>query len=127
MEFCPDCHNLLALKIKDDENGPTGLTYKCHNCSYIRNANLDEAASKCIYSNPENVNMMAYFIRRKDRLRHDPTIPHINTIPCPNNECPSNVADGGSVLNDIFYVTLDKKRMTNLYVCNNCMTHWTNK
>lgn len=127
MEFCPDCHNLLSLKIKDSDAGPTGLIYNCHHCSYVRNTNLDEAASKCIYNNPDDVNMMAYFVRRKDRLRHDPTIPHINTIPCPNKDCSSNASGGGNVANDIFYVTLDKKRLVNLYVCNNCMTHWTNK
>lgn len=126
MEFCPDCRNLLSLKIKDGENGPVGLSYNCHNCSYHRNEDLGKSATKCVYNNPENVNMMEYYVRRKDRLRHDPTIPHINSIPCPNKECPSN-STGSDAANDIFYVTLNKVRLSNLYVCNNCMTHWTNK
>lgn len=122
MEFCPDCENLLFLKIEKSSNESVNLIYNCKNCSYKSVA--DTNTQKNIYSNPYNFDKLKYYIKRKDALRHDPTIPHIDVIPCANKECSSNK---GTVANDIFYVLLDDKSLLFLYVCNNCMTHWTNK
>jgi DNA-directed RNA polymerase subunit M/transcription elongation factor TFIIS len=122
MEFCPDCENLLFLKIEKRDNESVNLIYNCKNCSYKSVADVD--TQKTIYSNPYNFDKLKYYIKRKEALRHDPTIPHIDVIPCANKECSSN---NGTAANDIFYVSLDDKSLLFLYVCNNCMTHWTNK
>ena len=121
MEFCPSCNNLLFLKIEKKTNDTVELHYQCRNCDYKAPANLE---SNTIYSNPYNIDKLKYYIKRKETLRYDPTIPHIDVIPCPNKECVSN--QGGQA-NDIFYVSLDDKKLLFLYMCNNCMTHWTNK
>ncbi len=122
MEFCPDCENLLFLKIEKRDNDSVNLIYNCKNCSYKSIADVD--TQKTIYSNPYNFDKLKYYIKRKESLRHDPTIPHIDVIPCANKECASNT---GTAANDIFYVSLDDKSLLFLYVCNICMTHWTNK
>jgi DNA-directed RNA polymerase subunit M/transcription elongation factor TFIIS len=122
MEFCPDCENLLFLKIEKRDSESVNLIYNCKNCSYSSIADVN--TQKTIYSNPYNFDKLNYYIKRKEFLRHDPTIPHIDVIPCANKECTSNT---GTAANDIFYVSLDDKSLLFLYVCNNCMTHWTNK
>ena len=124
MEFCPDCNNLLTLKIDKKGSDAVELIYHCNNCAHKSVANIDTKTQKTIYSNPYNIDKLKYYIKKKETLRHDPTIPHIDIIPCANKDCPSNQ---GTAANDIFYVSLDDKKLLFLYVCNNCMTHWTNK
>ena len=123
MDFCPCCDNLLYLKI-DTEQDNTDLTKKCYHCNYTNKLDIkDKTNDKCLYKNINNVDKLKYFITKKENLRHDPTIPHINVIPCPNQKCPSY----SGKKNDIFYVSLNDDKLLYLYVCNNCMTHWTNE
>lgn len=124
MEFCPDCSNLLFLKIEKKDADTVDLVYHCRSCAYKSTANIDTPTQKTIYSNPYNIDKLKYYVKRKDTLRHDPTIPHIDVIPCVNKECTSNK---GTAANDILYVSLDDKALLYLYVCTNCMSHWTNK
>jgi DNA-directed RNA polymerase subunit M/transcription elongation factor TFIIS len=122
MEFCPDCNNLLYLKIEKKENDKVTLQRQCRNCTY--KAQYETTDNKCIYTNPYNIDKLKYYIKKKANLRYDPTIPHIDSIPCPNKDCGS-YTEGAS--NDVFYVCLDNQKLLYLYVCNNCMEHWTNK
>lgn len=122
MEFCPDCNNLLFLKIEKREGDTINLQRHCKNCNY--KAQLVTEDNKCIYTNPYNIDKLKYYIKKKANLRYDPTIPHIDAIPCPNKECGS-LTQG--LANDIFYICLDNEKLQYLYVCNNCMEHWTNK
>jgi len=123
MEFCPDCDNLLYLKIEDEDNN-TSLTKKCYNCKFCRPVDMkSKDTNKCLYQNMNQVDKLQYYVAKKENLRYDPTIPHINVIPCPNQKCSSYSGDK----NDIFYVSLNDDKQLYLYVCNNCMTHWTNE
>jgi len=127
MKFCPDCNNYLFLKIEKDSNNKIISTYNCRNCSYSKtniNNNLTSSKQQSIYNNPENIDKVRYYAGKKELLRYDPTMPHINNIPCPNSECISNKEPDK---NDIIYLTLDKVKLQILYICNNCVTHWTNK
>ncbi len=124
MEFCPDCNNLLFLKIDKKDTEAVELVYHCRNCAYKSVANIDTPDQKTIYSNPYNIDKLKYYVKRKEALRHDPTIPHIDVIPCANKDCPSNQ---GTIANDILYISLDDKALLYLYVCNSCLAHWTNK
>ncbi len=124
MDFCPDCKNLLFLKIDKRDADHVDLVNHCKNCAYKSTANLTTVEQKTIYNNPYNIDKLKFYIKRKEALRHDKTIPHIDVIPCINKDCKSNT---GEAKNDIFYICLDEKKLLYLYVCNNCMEHWTNK
>lgn len=126
MKFCPDCNNYLFLKIKNNQDAIT-FTYNCRNCGHTEtNTNNDMTSMKqhSIYNNPDNIDKVRYYAGKKEHLIHDPTMPHIDNIPCPNQECISHKEPG---TNDIIYLTLDKVKLQMLYICNNCITHWTNK
>lgn len=124
MEFCPDCQNLLFLKIDKKDGDGVELIYNCKNCKHKSVASMDTTEKKTIYSNPYNLDRLRYFVTNKTSLIRDPTIPHIDVIPCCNKACPSNT---GAVGNDILYMSLDDKKLLFLYICCNCMEHWTNK
>jgi DNA-directed RNA polymerase subunit M/transcription elongation factor TFIIS len=126
MEFCPDCNNYLFLKINNNENN-VGFTYNCRNCGYTdirNNNNVKSVKQQSIYNNPENIDKVRYYASKKELIRYDPTMPHIDNIPCPNKECISHKEPDK---NDIIYLTIDKIKLQMLYICNNCVTHWTNK
>ena len=126
MNFCPDCNNYLFLKIKND-NDAVSFTYNCRNCGHTTtktSSALHSVKQQSIYNNPENIDKVRYYAGKKELLRYDPTMPHIDNIPCPNTECISHTEPGK---NDIIYLTLDKVKLQQLYICNNCVTHWTNK
>jgi aspartate carbamoyltransferase regulatory subunit len=53
--------------------------------------------------------------------RLDPTLPHLNTIPCPNASCASQ-ADPAT--RDILYIKTDPKNMKYQYACTVCKTQW---
>jgi DNA-directed RNA polymerase subunit M/transcription elongation factor TFIIS len=124
MEFCPDCKNYLFLKTKSKGENGIDVINQCSNCNYMQVVDMKSRKSTCLYENNYNIDILQYLVRKKNLLKYDPTIPHIDFISCINKECPSKT---GGVKNDIFYVSLDNKKLYNLYVCNNCMVHWTNK
>jgi hypothetical protein len=53
----------------------------------------------------------------------DPTLPHVNTIRCPNGGCPSNT---GAVEKDVIYMKIDPANLKFQYVCTHCPSQWTN-
>ena len=54
----------------------------------------------------------------------DPTLPHINTIKCPNSGCESNTSGKEK---DVIYLKYDTINMKFLYICNICNTQWRSK
>ncbi len=58
-----------------------------------------------------------------DYTKMDPTLPHVNTIRCPNGGCPSNT---GTVEKDVIYIKSDAVNLKFQYVCAHCPAQWTN-
>ena len=91
MQFCSECHNMYYLKIKD-ENGEIGntLIYYCRNCGHE-----DETLSTtdiCVSDMQIQSNEKKYTHIVNEYTKYDPTLPRINTIKCPNEECSSNTS-----------------------------------
>ena len=53
--------------------------------------------------------------------KFDPTLPRINTVLCPDLNCPTNV-DGKS--REIIYIRYDDSNMKFVYLCSDCDTVW---
>ena len=53
--------------------------------------------------------------------KDDPTLPRINTILCPNPDCPTN-KDGKE--REIIYIRYDDVNMKYVYLCYDCETVW---
>jgi len=126
MKFCPTCNNYLFLKINNEENS-ISFTNNCRNCGYSQTTTSNDLKSmkqESVYANSENIDKCKFYAMKKELLIYDPTLPHINNIPCPNDSCPSKQDES---INDIIYLVIDKRSMKMLYICNNCVSHWTNK
>jgi DNA-directed RNA polymerase subunit M/transcription elongation factor TFIIS len=123
MEFCPNCNNYIFLNFekKDDK---FEVYHNCKNCGTVINKTSTLNENSCMFNNPHNIDKLQYYVKHKEHLKHDATIPHIDVIPCPNKECPSASPD---VRNDVLYINLDEQRLYMLYICAHCSSHWTNQ
>lgn len=123
MEFCPQCDNYIFLTFekKDDK---FEVFHNCKNCGTTINKTTALNENSCMYNNPHNIDRLQYYVKHKEHLKYDPTIPHIDVIPCPNKDCPSASPE---IRNDVLYINLDEAKLYMLYICNHCSSHWTNQ
>ena len=94
MQFCSQCHNMYYLKISD-EDGNIGdtLIYYCRNCGHedttLSTTNICVSDMQLLTSEKKYTHIV------NEYTKFDPTLPRINTIKCPNQECSSNGFTGG--------------------------------
>ncbi len=94
MQFCSECHNMYYLKISD-EDGNIGdtLIYYCRNCGHedtsLSTSNICVSDMQLLSSEKKYTHIV------NEYTKFDPTLPRINTIKCPNQECSSNGFAGG--------------------------------
>ena len=92
MHFCSNCHNMYYLKIRDEDSG-NSLIYYCRNCG-----NEDTtltADNVCVSETQLRRSEQKFTHMVNEYTKFDPTLPRINTIKCPNQDCPSNDEGGG--------------------------------
>ena len=118
MKFCEKCDNMYYLQLSpDDENQ---IIYKCRNCgnedSEIQNKDL------CVLSyNKEKKTDYLKYINEFTKL--DPTLPRINSIKCPNQDCVCNKDE--TVENEVIYIRYNDEDMKYVYTCAKCDFIWT--
>jgi hypothetical protein len=56
-------------------------------------------------------------------IKHDPTLPRVNNIICPNKECTKKETDS----NEVIYIKYDIVNMKYLYYCCHCDLSWKSK
>ena len=130
MKFCSKCDNMYYIKISNDK-----LVNYCRKCK-----NEEEMPDDSINS----ISVSKTHIKHKEGsfkhlineyTKYDPTLPQINHIKCPNDDCPSNVGKtpgeesktGETALkakNKILYIRYDSDNMKYLYLCVNCDQVW---
>ena len=144
MNFCPDCETYLVTKISNIDNANKLMRFECNNCSYSKAIDiLKEPEYKCVYKNNYNLKKINIDQKNIQYLHNDPTLPHVNNIPCPNHQCITNkendktellnldsqikLENGNESVNDVLYIKLNESDLTFLYQCCNCKHTWTNK
>ena len=138
VNFCPDCESYLVLRIIPNDNPNKILNLECNNCGYKKNIDISkEPEYKCVYHYDYNIKKISIDQKNIQYLDKDPTLPHVNNIPCPNPQCITNKQAAGEaeVLtdvatktpNDVLYIRIDENTLTYLYQCCNCKHTWTNK
>ena len=124
MNFCPDCETYLITQISNVDNTNKILSYKCNNCSYSKNVDISkEPEYKCVYQQNYNLRKIKIDQKNIQFLSKDPTLPHVNNIPCPNKQCLTNKENdkdevltiGETETNDLNSLTsgLEKMNMNN--------------
>jgi len=119
MHFCSQCHNMYYLKVTAED--ANSLVYYCRNCGHTDNAPTTETI--CVSTTELKKNDQKYTHIINEYTKFDPTLPRINTIKCPNNECSSN-KDGGEESREVIYIRYDDINMKYIYLCTHCDKMW---
>ena len=84
MKFCKKCNNMLYIQSPENV---VEIRYTCRNCEYKE---IDKNPERCVYENIYNQKSSTHDIIYNKYIRHDATLPRINTINCINQNCISN-------------------------------------
>ena len=116
MDFCDKCDNMYYMKINDNSQ----LINFCKYCGH-EDSNLIQTKNLKVFKySKENKNKEIHI---NEYTKYDPTLPHMNTIKCPNVDCKSNTDP--DVPQDVVYIRYDDKNMKYMYICSNCDFNWT--
>ena len=131
MQFCSECHNMYYLKIQD-KDGKIGdtLIYYCRNCGH-EDTTLS-TTNICVSDIQLRSSEKKYTHIVNEYTKYDPTLPRINTIKCPNQDCTSNAKskeekpeDQATLSNrEVIYIRYDDINMKYVYLCVHCDTTW---
>lgn len=119
MHFCNICSNMYYIRINVDD--PNKLVYYCRKCgnedSFLAAQNVCVSRTQ-IKKSEQSFN---HIINKYTKL--DPTLPRVNNVLCPNQDCPTN-KDGTE--REIIYIRYDDINMKYVYLCTNesCNTVW---
>lgn len=117
MHFCSTCQNMYYIRI-DSEN-TNQLIYYCRNCGNEDNLITNDSVSILKTHIKKNEQEFAHFINKYTKL--DPTLPRVNKILCPNENCDTNKKDKER---EIIYIRYDDVNMRYVYLCSTCDTVW---
>lgn len=116
MKFCPVCQNMLYMQLDQD----AGLKLYCKHCSYVEVANVDNVKDVLISQSQRGDGQADYKQYMTPDLEHDPTLPRVRHMECPNKECPSTPDK-----REVIYLKYDPVHLKFLYFCTACKTFWT--
>ena len=117
MHFCTNCDNMYYLKISQ-ENG-NSIIYYCRNCGHENN--ILSAENICVSKTHIKRSEQKYTHVINEYTKYDPTLPRINSIKCPNEECASNVDKENK---EVIYIRYDDVNIKYIYMCTKCDTIW---
>ena len=135
MHFCSVCGNMYYISITAENE----LQYYCRNCGHVDDTIASEniCVSKVNVKHTTTPQTFSQVVNKYTKL--DPTLPRINTIRCPNDECPSNrksalgsaSGGGGAEAGDkkekkseVIYLRYDDTNLKYVYLCAKCDKVW---
>jgi DNA-directed RNA polymerase subunit M/transcription elongation factor TFIIS len=128
MHFCSTCSNMYYISITPENE----LQYYCRNCGHIDNSIAADniCVSKINVKHTTTPQSFSQVVNKYTKF--DPTLPRINTIRCPNDECPSNkILESAEAAgakhksqNEIIYVRYDDTNLKYVYLCAKCDKVW---
>ena len=116
MSWCPKCENFLYADSKGEN-----LVRICRTCGYKKE---DESGGLVMETIVQERSSEGYKILLNEFTRQDPTLPHVNTLPCPSTTCDTNVR---KVPRDVIIIKYDNQNMKFIYICNVCGTQWRSR
>ena len=117
MKFCPCCNNFLYVDLSENKD----LIYYCKSCSH-KTVQKKEEGSICVIEDNKIDDVTRYSQYLNKNIKHDPTLPHVNNIKCPNSSCTKKPDQD----NDVIYVKYDFVNMLYMYHCVYCEQFWRN-
>ena len=143
MKFCSECQNMYYIKINGEDANT--LVYYCRFCGHEDNEPTDDGVVVLRTEYKKTEQQFSHMINRY--IKHDPTLPRITNVKCPNEGCKSNgstdksngstdksnssSASGGhdspvasKDASSVIYLRYDDANMKYLYICEHCDTTW---
>lgn len=123
MRFCPKCRYYLYLSAPDGG----AVSMLCKNCGFTEKfeptSKEDAMILETNFRSGSSANGAASGITVNAYTKMDPTLPHVNTLRCPNGACVSNTDESKR---DVIYIKTDPANLKFQYICTQCDTQWTN-
>ena len=136
MRFCAVCDNLLYIRVGEEGRGGTGadaddsaatagprrrqvLEHVCKCCGHTERA-PDTREGRTVYSNLSD-DQSAFRQFMTPYVRHDPTLPRVSDVPCPNGGKCTRPADAPQ---EVLYIKYDARDLRFLYHCCHCGLFW---
>lgn len=125
MNFCNKCDNMFYITIYDDsaqeEINQSKLIYYCKNCGN-KDTTLDQH-NICVSKTTISKKNQSIIGNINEYTKHDPTLPRINTIKCPNSNCSTN-SNTNPTEREIIYIRVDDINKKYIYLCSTCDFTW---
>lgn len=102
-----------------DQDG-NNLRRICRNCGFQE----EEKGGLVLEMDLKEKTSEGYKILMNEFTTLDPTLPHVNTIKCPNLQCDTNTSNKER---DVIYLKYDTVNMKFLYICTVCEAQWRSK
>lgn len=119
MHFCDKCENMYYIKVAEEP--PNNLIYYCRNCGN----ETSELGSDSFYVSRKVVSKdnkhMGSFLN--PYIKHDQTLPRVDNVPCPNENCVCNVDK--NVNREVIVYRYDDDNLKYMYICVHCDKTWT--
>jgi len=121
MKFCSKCDNMYYIAISDDNENQLS-----HYCRFCGNKESNYADDICVLSTNNTSGDQIYNYTMNEYTKHDPTLPRIYNIECPNPTCKTNeLSDSGKKKPaEIVYMRYDDNNLKYTYICVECDTSW---
>lgn len=113
-KFCTICDNMLYISVSPENN----LKHYCRNCGY--SDTTSDAQTALISETTINQDLATYQQYMTKNIKYDVTLPRVNNIKCPYNEC-KDVKEGES---KVIYIKYDSVNMKYIYFCCKCEQFW---
>jgi len=123
MRFCQVCNYYLYLAASGDGNS---LVLQCRHCGYSEAMEPTKAEDALVLETTfkatgTSAGLGASGVTVNSYTRHDPTLPHTDTLECPNSTCASNKDISKR---DVIYIKTDSAALKFQYICTQCDKQW---
>ena len=135
MKFCTECNNMYYIKINGEDANT--LVYYCRFCGHEDDEPTESGVVVLRTEYKKTEQQFSHMVNRY--IKHDPTLPRIANVKCPNESCTSNAAtsnaatsnhgtankaSGDKAESSVIYLRYDDDNMKYLYICEECDTTW---
>lgn len=123
MRFCQVCNYYLYLAASNDSSS---LVLQCRHCGYneaMKPKSAEEALvlETTFQATGTTAGLGASGVTVNSYTLADPTLPHTQTLDCPNSTCASNK---DATLKDVIYIKTDSAALKFQYICTVCQKQW---
>jgi hypothetical protein len=118
--------------IKINGEDANTLVYYCRFCGHEDNEPTESGVVVLRTEYKKTEQQFSHMVNRY--IKHDPTLPRIANVKCPNESCTSNAATStststgdkntGDKMPSVIYLRYDDDNMKYLYICEDCDTTW---